>query len=204
MQTAQTDTNGMQEPALNRENGETDNLTGYVKQYSAGMLSWTLQRVSDTEVAKDLVQDTFLAAAEKLSSFRGDSSPKTWLYSILNYKIIDYYRAKIKQPVSMESNFLFNYFSEDGSWLLDKKPAAWNEEKGNLLDDEQFGAVLQSCLDALPEKWNIAIKLKFLMSKKGEEICKELNITPANFWQIVRRAKLQLRECLENNWFQQL
>jgi RNA polymerase sigma-70 factor (ECF subfamily) len=38
------------------------------------------------------------------------------------------------------------------------------------------------------------------MGKKGEEICQELGITPTNFWQIMHRAKLQLRECIENNW----
>ena len=37
--------------------------------------------------------------------------------------------------------------------------------------------------------------------KSGEEICQELEITPSNFWQIVHRAKLQLRDCIENNWF---
>ncbi len=194
----------MQYPVLDKENSKKHDLTGYVKEYSSGMLSWALQKVSDTEIAKDLVQDTFLAAVEKLSSFRGDSSPKTWLYSILNFKIIDYYRAKIKQPVSIENKFLFNYFSENGEWLLEKRPMDWNDDKEHLLDNELFGEVLQSCLDALPEKWSLAIKLKFLMSKKGEEICKELDITPSNFWQIVRRAKLQLRECLEDNWFQQL
>jgi len=39
------------------------------------------------------------------------------------------------------------------------------------------------------------------MDMESEEICQELEITPTNYWQIMHRAKLQLRECIENNWF---
>lgn len=56
-------------------------------------------------------------------------------------------------------------------------------------------------MDNLPEQWNACVKLKYLMQKKGEEICQELDITPTNFWQIMHRAKLNLRDCVETNWF---
>ena len=55
-------------------------------------------------------------------------------------------------------------------------------------------------MDALPEKWSTSVKLKYLSGKKGELICKELGITPTNFWQTIHRAKLKLRDCIENNW----
>jgi len=58
-------------------------IESLVDQYTDDLLSWASYKVSDSELAKDLVQDTFLAAAEKISSFKGESSPKTWLFSIL-------------------------------------------------------------------------------------------------------------------------
>ncbi|PIY34118.1 MAG: RNA polymerase subunit sigma, partial [Bacteroidetes bacterium CG_4_10_14_3_um_filter_42_6] len=57
------------------------------------------------------------------------------------------------------------------------------------------------CLDALPDRWSLSIKLKYLMEKESEEICQELGVSPTNFWQIMHRAKLQLRDCVENKWF---
>jgi len=42
---------------------------------------------------------------------------------------------------------------------------------------------------------------KIHRAKKGDLICQELDIAPTNFWQILYRAKLQLRKCLELNWF---
>lgn len=183
-------------------NLKDDNLENWVAQFTGDMLSWATHKVSDGELAKDLVQDTFLAAAEKIDSFKGDSSAKTWLFSILNYKIIDYYRSKVKQTSTIDNQSISNFFSSDGEWIPEKKPMAWDVDDIHLLDNVDFNKVLKDCINALPEKWSVSVKLKYMMSKKGEEICKELGITPTNFWQIMRRAKLQLRECIENNWFQ--
>lgn len=183
---------------------ETKNITdlsNWVETYTNELYSWALYKVSETELAKDLVQDTFLAAAEKIKDFQGDSSPKTWLFAILNYKIIDVYRKKVNQPVATENLFFNNYFDENGSWKHDKQPVDWNIDEDNLLDDDEFQKILKKCLDALPEKWNTCVKLKYLTEKSGEEICQELDIAPTNYWQILHRAKVQLRECIENKWF---
>ena len=176
-------------------------IESLVNQFTDDLLSWASYKVSDTELAKDLVQDTFLAATEKIASFKGESSPKTWLFSILNYKIIDHYRAKIKQPLKLEAQTFSNFFSDDGDWRPDKKPQDWHNDEKHLLDDADFQSILKKCMDALPEKWNTCVKLKYLMNKNGEEICQELGIAPTNFWQIMHRAKLNLRDCVESNWF---
>lgn len=181
---------------------EKNLLSQWVESYTENLHSWAFHKVSDGELAKDLVQDTFLAAAEKIESFKGDSSPKTWLFSILNHKIIDHYRKKVNQPVRMDNQSLGTFFDKDGSWIKEKRPNSWQEDESHLLDDNNFRAILQECLDALPEKWNTGVKLKYLMSKKGEEICQEMGIAPTNLWQIIHRAKVQLRDCVESNWFQ--
>lgn len=177
------------------------NLAIWVKQFTADLLSWASHKVSDLEIAKDLVQDTFLAASEKIESFRGDSSPKTWLFSILKYKIIDHYRDKVKNNTFIVKQSFESLFTEDGEWLPDKKPTKWTENDEHLLDNNNFNAVLKKCFDALPEKWSASIKLKYLINKKAENICQELNISTTNYWQILHRAKLQLRECIDKKWF---
>ena len=180
---------------------EDKRIENWVNEYAADLYSWAQYKISDSETAKDLVQDTFLAASRKISSFRGDSSPKTWLFSILNFKIIDFYRDKAKKPVSLESEGFSNFFDEHGEWKKDKRPQSWDDEDGHLLDNEDFQKVLKLCMDALPEKWNACMNMKYMMEKNGEEICQELEITSANFWQIIHRAKLNLRECINNKWF---
>ena len=34
-----------------------------------------------------------------------------------------------------------------------------------------------------------------------DEICKELQITATNLWVLLHRARLRLRECLQQRWF---
>lgn len=178
-------------------------LFGWVDDYTGELLSWAIYKVTDKELARDLVQDTFLAATEKISSFKSESSPKTWLFSILNYKIIDHYRSKYKNPIPLEEHPMSRFFGADGHWLKDKMPFKWDDNEMHLLDDGQFLKVLNNCMDALPEKWSLSLKMKYLMEKNGEEICQELGISSTNFWQILHRARLNLRECIETNWFKE-
>lgn len=180
---------------------ENEYLKKWVNEFTTELYKWAYYKTSSNETAEDLVQEVFLVASEKIETFKGDSSAKTWLFSILNHKIIDYYRKKVNQPVSIEKESFLNFFTEDGSWQEVKSPKEWHEEDTNLLDDNDFQLILQKCLDALPDKWSTCVKLKYLSEKNGDEICQELGITSSNFWQIVHRAKLQLRNCIENNWF---
>lgn len=178
-----------------------ENLSIWVEDYTDDLYTWAFHKLSNRELARDFVQDTFLAAAEKLDTFKGNSSPKTWLFSILNHKIIDHYRKKVNRPVSLENQAFTSFFDGNEGWNKNQIPQKWqNEDDDHLLDNDEFNKVLAKCLDALPEQWSICVKLKYLIEKKGEEICQELEITPSNFWQIVHRAKLRLRDCIEKNW----
>lgn len=183
---------------LNRKN----TLTEWVDLYTDDLFRWAVYKTSNEEVAKDLVQDTFLVAANKIHNFKEQSSPKTWLMGILKYKIIDFYRQKVRDPkLHIDSN-TNTYFDRNLQWKNETAPKSWSGiDDEHLLDDEDFLQVLKTCMDDLPEKWEICIKSKYLLNKKGEEICQDLEIAPTNFWQIIHRAKLKLRDCIENNWF---
>lgn len=175
------------------------NISELVDKYTDDLFRYALYKLSDEEKAKDIVQDTFLAATEKAESFKGESNPKTWLFSILNFKIIDVYRSKSRHDQRIDEDFS-DFFDKNGSWLKDKMPSDWSEDE-HLLDNENFIQIMEECMDALPENWNLCMKLKYISGKKGSEICKEMDISETNYWQITRRSKLQLRECIEGNWF---
>jgi RNA polymerase sigma-70 factor (TIGR02943 family) len=179
---------------------QTRELAQWVSEHTEEMYKWALYKTSSRELAEDLVQDTFLAAAEKISGFKNQSTPKTWLFSILNNKIVDFYRQKVKMPVATDNQLFSTLFDEGGDWKVIKRPRSWDYEE-HILDNDDFRQILKKCMDALPDKWSISVKLKYLTGKNGEEICQELDITPTNFWQIVHRAKVQLRDCIENGWF---
>jgi RNA polymerase sigma-70 factor (TIGR02943 family) len=184
----------------------SNDLIDWVKQYSEDLYYFALGRTSDVELSKDLVQDTYLAAHNGLAGFKSESSPRTWLMAILKNKINDHYRRAFRQPDLMtgglaEHQLTDRFFDSNDAWKAGNRPADWHEEEDHLLDNPAFLSVLNECMDKLPPGWSAAMKLKYLTGKKGREICRELDISPDNFWQITRRAKLQLRDCIENNWF---
>lgn len=176
-------------------------VTQWVDEHTEYMLRWATARLPDEGHARDAVQDTFLAALQSVSSFEYRSSVRTWLVSILNNKIADYYRKQAREPLAgTDYNNEDHFFDKSGNWQMDKHPGQWAEDE-HLLDNSVFRSVLQSCLSKLPNQWSAALRMKYLSERKGEDICKDLDVSQANYWQIVRRAKLSLRECLELNWF---
>ena len=183
-------------------------IRSWVEAWSDKMYSWALYKTNNKEAAEDLVQETFMAAFQSFDKFKEESSPKTWLFGILNNKIADYFRKVYRQPIVNESDrnpeggkdFLDTFFDANDSWIKEQRPQHWDDDS-HLLDNQVFVKTLGECLKELPLNWFAAINLKYLEEKKGEQICQELEITPTNFWQILHRAKLQLRKCLEVHWF---
>lgn len=183
-------------------------LSEWVDLYSDELYTWATYKLSHEENAKDLVQDTFIAAAQAFSRFEGRSSIRTWLFSILNNKIRDHFRKNKGRTVYM-SDMQFDdsgdeRFDEHGAWKPEHRPQAWQDADMHLLDDLDFRKVFDACLNRLSDRFKNAVVWKFLEKKESDVICQDLNITPSNFWQILHRAKLQLRSCLELNWFKKV
>lgn len=180
-------------------------FTEWVNAYSDAMYTWALHKVSDEALAQDLVQDSFLAAFKGLDKFRADSQAKTWLFSILRNKIIDHYRkSSSNKSISLDEEealqWTDNLFNKKGRWENQMLHSQWDEAE-SLLDDSDFKQVFEACKSKLPKKWNAAIKAKYTEGLDGKEICKELDLTPSNYWQIIHRAKLMLKACIETQWF---
>ena len=177
-----------------------NSIKDWVEAYTDALYDWAFYKLSDVEQAKDIVQETFITAYQKWESYERKSNPKTWLFSILNNKIIDHYRKEFRNPVQVRLNYEADFFDDEGMWRNEKRPNEWDCDV-NLVDSPEFMNVLKSCIGKLPTQWASAIQLKYLSEKDGNAICNELNITTSNYWQIIHRAKLSLRQCLELKWF---
>ncbi|MBE9461722.1 sigma-70 family RNA polymerase sigma factor [Dyadobacter subterraneus] len=177
----------------------------WVKRYADYLYTYAVTRINDEEQARDLVQETFLAALEKVKTFEGRSSEGTWLTAILKNKIIDVYRKKSsglsnKSGVSEAEQDQKNFFDpDDGHWNEDFRPKELGAEE-DLLVNAEFSMILQKCMDKLPALWSAVFTLKHMDEEVTENICETLKITPSNFWVIMHRAKLNLRACLQKNW----
>lgn len=171
-------------------------ISSCVVLYTKDLYAWAYYKTGNTTLSEDLVQDTFLAAIKSKENFNGQSEIKTWLLGILKNKIADYFRK------STSKHFSQNIFFSDGNWNEEEIPSEWeSNNEQELLDNGEFNKALEDCLGKLPTLWSSIIRMKFVDDRKAEIICRENNISPNNYWQIIHRSKLQLRKCLTTNWF---
>lgn len=176
----------------------------WVEQYADQLFKFAVSRVGDVEAAKDLVQDTFLSAFKNHDNFKGEISEKNWLFAIIKNKIIDYYRSKATKSIrSLNEHHgeTRDFFDEDGNWQQSANPQKWIVDYSQEIETEEFYEILEKCKEKLPELQNAVFTMKYMDEFDSQEICKELGIRPSNYWVLIHRAKLQLRRCLEKNWF---
>jgi len=180
----------------------------WVKNYSDYLYNFAYYRVNKQELAEDLVQDTFLAGISARDTFKGQASEKTWLVSILKNKIIDHYKkASTKNETPLQLNTYeapsYDHFFDKkrmGHWQKDTSPKDWGDSTESLAETKEFYNILEKCTAALPAKWQGVFKMSLLDDKDSGLVCKEFELSSSNFWVIMHRAKLQIRECLEKNW----
>ncbi|QXP71762.1 sigma-70 family RNA polymerase sigma factor [Polaribacter sp. R2A056_3_33] len=178
------------------------NTDKWIDNYADYMYNYAVVRVNNGDLAKDLVQDTFFAGLKSAKNFQGKSTERTWLISILKRKIIDYYRKinSKKGQAEVRMNF-YDDGENEGNWLEERVPQSWDNQSEKTIENEELKSQLDSCIDALPEKYAMVFRMKTIQEFETEEICKELDITASNLWVIIHRARTQLRKCMEDNWF---
>ena len=170
------------------------------------LLRVAVLQLRDNDLAEDVVQDTLLAALQGAKGFSGRSSIKTWLTGILKHKIVDAIRKKTREPAfaaledEVQLDDMDALFDETGHW--DNPPADWGDPEAQL-SRVQFMDILQFCLEKLPPNTARVFMMREVMELESGEICKELSITTTNLWVILYRARMALRQCLEQNWFAQ-
>ena len=148
------------------------------------------------------MQETFLAALNARETFQGRSSEKTWLTSILKHKILDRFR-KIYQEVphediELQADRMDDIFDQNGHWHTG--PAKWEANPQQHYEQKKFMEAVADCLKGPPPRLSQAFMLRELDGLSTQEICKVLNVTETNLWVMLHRARMHMRQCLEQKW----
>lgn len=129
---------------------------------------------------EDVTQEVFLAALRSLASFRGEAQFPTWLRTLTNNKIAEYYRKRARKQEPPEVPL--------SERVPDKERAATNMEER---------IVLRKALSQMPGHYQEVILLRFAEGLQFGEIAdvtgQSLEATKSMF----RRAISALRDCVE-------
>ena len=185
----------------------TDPRFAEIESHRPYLLRYAMSQLRDGQLAEEAVQEALVSALESVGSFNGDSSLRTWLTSILRFKVIDLQRRAVADRARFEAAgvadadeeaWLDALFDEPGHWR--EPPKAWSDPEA-ALDQRRFWEAFERCLDRLPSNWARVFFLREIAGDGTEAICKEERITPSNCWVILHRARVALRSCLEKHWF---
>lgn len=138
--------------------------------------------VADTDV-EDVTQEVFFAALMSLHTFRGDSRFSTWLRTLTNHKVAEYYRKRSRKKESMQ---------------VDLKQAEVQGDRSKVSDIEDRIA-LRGALMKLTENYREVILLRFAEGMQFNEIAKLLEQNPEATKSLFRRAMAALRDTLDGN-----
>lgn len=159
-------------------------------------------QLRDEHLAEDCVSDVLTQAYERRAGFRGDSSLRTWLTSILKNRIVDLLRKQWReQPLetgsSSEQEF-DNLFDETGHYT--QMPSEVRDP-ADLCQQDGFLSAVQRCVDMLPKRIGQVFVLREVFGSDTKELCKDLGLTTSNVWVQLYRARMMLRTCLEKRGF---
>ena len=177
----------------------------WIDEHGDCLFRYALIRVRSREIAEDLVQESLLAAIRQIDKFGGRSSERSWLCGILKNKVCDYFRK-----LGRETNFTdLEFFSDEHSdrfdsenyWIHERGPEDWKCEGEQAMKCAEFWQAIEAALERLPARVAQVFIMREMDGLPSREVCQRLNISEANLWVMLHRARMALREDLEVNFF---
>jgi RNA polymerase sigma-70 factor (ECF subfamily) len=188
------------------ENKSLMDPDSWLNEYGDYLFRYALLQLKDESAAEDAVQDALMSAYRAREQFQGNSTPKTWLMTILRNKVIDIARKRqrdaLVQIESIDDDPIVNeHFNSAGIWS--RWLNSWGSNPEKLYEQKDFVEQVKHCLDKLPENLRQVFILKNVDNLTTDEICNAMSINANNVWVILYRSRMRLRKCIDANWVHQ-
>lgn len=166
--------------------GDNQSFGILVQRYQDRLFNTLLRFTGSRHDASDLVQDAFVQAFVKLSSFRGDSQFYTWLYRIaMNLSLSQ--RRKKRPVASVDA-------AKD---QVGEEPIDEDEGPDSDLLRKERAQVVQDALLRLGEEHRQILVLREMENCSYDQIGEILNVPVGTVRSRLFRARLQLKEHLQ-------
>jgi RNA polymerase sigma-70 factor (ECF subfamily) len=163
-------------------------LEALIRAHQAELYRYARYLGADGFTAEDVVQDTFLAAAEgpppraDLANARRASA---WLRGVARNVFLMHCRSKRTSPVKVDSDY------------LEKAESIWASRFLREGDGFDYVEALRRCLETLPRKQRRVIDLQYVHRKARAEMATLFNMTDDGIKSLLRRVRAILADCIE-------
>ena len=160
-----------------------------INHFWVDVFSFVMKKVQDENVADEITVSVFSKVLAKLDLYDPNFQFKTWILTISQNTVIDYWRKKNRENEDSTDNFddFKNQFARSPEELL--------------ISEEDHKQIL-NIIESLDFNYQEIIRLRFFEEKSIKEIAEELGLTIANTKVRIMRAKKVLSELLKNNEFE--
>lgn len=158
-------------------------------RYHQDLYQFIFYMVKDKETTEDLVQEVYIKVLKSYSNFKGESSEKTWLFSIARHVVYDHFRS-----LKRKRNRILDFFdwTEKGEKMPDGSIAL--EDAAIMKDEVQ--KVYESLNMCTRDQQSVLI-LRYLHSFSIQETAEILNFSVSKVKTTQHRGLLVLRKLLK-------
>lgn len=158
-------------------------IEALIREYGNDVLRTAYMYVKDIHTAEDIFQEVFIKVNQKLSTFVGSSSIKTWIIKITINACKDYLKSAYKRRVvpMME-------YQEDAIVSVSDYDEVEKQDTNRLIKDSIL---------SLPEKYKDVVLCVYFHEMTIAEAAKTLNIAEGTAKSRLSRARNKLKLMLE-------
>ncbi|MFO0594079.1 MAG: sigma-70 family RNA polymerase sigma factor [Myxococcaceae bacterium] len=166
--------------------GDTRAMEQLLGKYEARVYRFGLRMCGNEDDARDILQETLLAAFKGLASFRGDSQVSTWLFQVARSFCIKHHRRREGEPAKFEE--------------LDQKSAQRvaidTSQPDSRTHARQVGEVIEAAMRTLSDDYREALVLRDVEGLSAEEAAEVAGIEVGALKSRLHRARMQLKQSL--------
>lgn len=156
----------------------TDQLTAEFESFQRELKSFLLRMTISVQDAEDLVQETYLKAQAKIDTFRGESSLKTWVFSIASNLARDLLRSKKRWPENV-TDICKDAALGNRQFFQEAMQIRQTSLQGNFEIKEHIAFCFTCISKSLPLEEHLVLLLKEIYGFKVKEISQILQTTEA-------------------------
>jgi RNA polymerase sigma-70 factor (ECF subfamily) len=169
--------------------GDQQALGALLAQLEPSVYKFGMKLCRDDESAREVLQETLLAAVRHLPSFRGDASLSTWLYTVARSVCIKHRRRSKFAPAALEPLDAAN----------DATAAATGEQSArpdDSLERAELGRGLENAIAALEPMYREVLVLRDVEGLSALEVAEALDLSVEAVKSRLHRARTRVREAI--------
>ncbi len=182
---------------LDALNGNINAFQSLFAEIQPQLKSYLYRLLANRNDAEDITHDTFIKAYDKLGTFKGDASLKTWVFQIATSIAYNYLKRRNRwvSDVSEKAKNLVQNNSELANEIV---KVSQNSEYGKYEIKEHIDTCFTCISKNLPIENQVALILKDIYDFAVKDICRILEKSEGTVMYLLQNARSSMTDIFDN------